>query len=372
MNHAEQTLRDWLKRADIVLNGERPSHPKVHNTALYERVLSDGIVGLGEAYMEGWWDCEQPDQLIYKALQKSLDRRLAPLKMLPVMLRAKWVNRQRRAKAFAIGEHHYDLGNDLYTHMLDKRMVYTCAYWQNADTLDQAQEAKLDLTCRKMHLESGMTVLDIGCGWGGLARFAAEKYGVNVVGITVSKEQVAWGMERCQGLPVELRLQDYRDLTGQFDRIVSLGMFEHVGLKNYTTFMRVVNRCLKPDGLFLLHSVGANRARDSVINPWMDKYIFPGAMLPTVRQLADVTEPYFIMEDWHNLGADYDTTLLAWMANVKRNKAALLAAGYDERFYRMWIFYLLCCAASFRARRNQLWQIVYTKGGMQGGYRAVR
>ena len=186
----------------------------------------------------------------------------------------KLFNYQSKARAFQIGEHHYDLGNDLFEKMLDKRMIYSCGYWKNAKTLDEAQEAKLDLICRKLYLKPGMKVLDIGCGWGGFAFFAAEKYGVEVVGVSVSKEQIAYAEAKRGKLPVTFLLQDYRDITGSFDRVVSVGMFEHVGYKNYTEFMTVVNRCMKDDGLCLLHTIGATITSFHP-DPWIQKYIFP-------------------------------------------------------------------------------------------------
>lgn len=249
-------------------------------------------------------------------------------------------------------------------------MVYTCGYWKNAKDLDEAQEAKLDLVCRKIGLASGQRVLDIGCGWGSFAKFAAENYGAQVVGITVSKEQVRLAQERCAGWPVEIRLQDYRAMRETFDRVISLGMFEHVGYKNYRTYFEVARRCLKEDGLFLLHTIGGNVSAKST-DPWIDKYIFPNSMIPSAAQIAKAAEGLFVMEDWHNFGADYDKTLLAWYQNVESHWLEL-STRYDERFHRMWRYYLLSCAGSFRVRVNQLWQIVYSKQGVQGGYTAIR
>ncbi len=372
MNKVKRTVRDILKLAEIELNGDRPCDLIVKDDRFYSAILSGGALALGETYMDGWWDCECIDQLVYMALRADLEHRIKPLKvLLPVMI-SKLANRQTRARAFRIGEHHYDLGNELYKRMLDKRMIYTCGYWKRAADLNQAQEDKLDLVCKKMQLQPGMKLLDIGCGWGGFAKFAAEKYRVEVVGVTVSGEQIELGSKMCEGLPVDLRLQDYRDVqTCGFDRVVSLGMFEHVGVKNYRTFMQVVDRCLHKDGLFLLHTIGANTTKES-IDPWTDKYIFPGGMLPTQRQITHATEGVFVMEDWHNFGVDYDPTLTAWMENVDRHWPELAGLGYDQRFYRMWRYFLLSSAGSFRARRSQLWQVVYSKKGIGGGYQAVR
>ncbi|HSH41250.1 MAG TPA: cyclopropane fatty acyl phospholipid synthase [Arenicellales bacterium] len=371
MNRAERTVRGLLDGTGVELNGDRPSDLRVIDDRFYERVLSDGSIGFGEAYMDGWWECEALDVMIDRLLRADLESRVSPAKLILPVLYAKLVNRQRRSRAFDVATRHYDLGNELYRRMLDRRMTYTCGYWEHAEDLDQAQEHKLDLTCRKMELAPGMRVLDIGCGWGSFAGFAAERYGVEVVGVTVSKEQVELGREMTSGLPVDLRLQDYREVEGTYDRIVSLGMFEHVGLKNYEIFMQVVLRCLKDDGLFLLHTIGTNTSATAV-DPWTDKHIFPGGMLPTAARISAAVEGRLVIEDWHNFGLDYDPTLMAWMANVDRHRHELQDLGYDERFYRMWRFFLLSSAGGFRARRNHLWQIVLSKPGYSGRYRSVR
>ncbi len=249
-------------------------------------------------------------------------------------------------------------------------MTYTCAYWKDAATLDYAQENKLDLTCRKLALKPGMHVLDIGCGWGSFAKFAAENYGVKVTGITVSKEQVELGKKMCEGLPVDLRLMDYRELTQTFDHIVSLGMFEHVGYKNYRSYMKVVHSCLKDEGLFLLQTIGSNLS-STFTDPWINEYIFPDSLLPSISQIGKSIEGLFVMEDWHNFSADYDRTLMAWQNNFT-SRWEELKDKYDSRFFRMWNYYLLSCAGAFRSRKNQLWQIAFSKNGIKGGYTSVR
>jgi len=360
-----------LAGAGIQIDGQRPWDIQVHDDRLYQRIFTQGSLGLGESYMDGWWDCKALDQLFTKLLRVDIDDRAKyRWSLLPIYLRAKMLNLQKKSRAFQIGGHHYDIGNALYSRMLDRRMAYSCGYWKHAKTLDQAQEAKLDLICKKLGLKSGMRILDIGCGWGSLVKFATEKYKVKAVGITVSKEQLAYGKKSCSGLPVELRLQDYRDLDGQFDRIVSVGMFEHVGYKNYRTYMEVAHRCLKDDGLFLLHTIGSNRSV-TVTDPWIEKYIFPNSMLPSIKQIAGSIEGLFIMEDWHNFSVDYDKTLMVWFANVEKHWNELKKT-YDERFHRMWRYYLLSCAGSFRSRWNQLWQIVLSKKGVVGGYNPIR
>ncbi len=359
-----------LSYADVKIGGSRPWDIEVHNDALYRRVLAQGPLGAGESYMDGWWDCTALDEFFYRVTAADLEARVRPATEFFRVLGAKLVNLQRPSRAFHVGRRHYDIGNELYRHMLGERMIYSCAYWRDAATLEQAQEAKLDLVCRKLGLRPGMRVLDIGCGWGGAARFAAERYEVEVLGITVSAEQVSLARELCRGLPVEIRLQDYRDVEGSFDRVFSLGMFEHVGCRNYATFMRIVRGCLKPDGLFLLHTIGSNRSVTRA-NAWTERYIFPNSMLPSAKQIGSAIEGMFVLEDWHSFGPDYDTTLMCWFRNFDEHWDAL-RADYGERFYRMWKYFLLSSAGSFRSRKNQLWQIVLSPSGVPGGYSSVR
>ena len=359
-----------LAPADVKIGGERPWDIQVHNDALYSRVLVEGALGLGESYMDGWWDCEHLDQFVQRILAADLNTRVKPLVDVFWSAKARLVNLQKSSRAFQVGRRHYDIGNDLYSRMLDSRMVYSCGYWKDATTLDAAQEAKLELVCRKLGLEPGMRVLDIGCGWGGTAKFVVERYRVQVVGITVSVEQARLARELCRGLPVEIRLQDYRDVNERFDRVLSLGMIEHVGYKNYRSYMNVVRRCLRDDGLFLLHTIGGNRSV-TWTDPWIARYIFPNSMLPSARQTTEAIEGLFVLEDWHNFGADYDKTLMCWFRNFEEAWPDL-RTGYDERFYRMWKYYLLSSAGSFRVRKNQLWQIVLSPRGVPGGYAAPR
>ncbi|MFQ5474492.1 MAG: cyclopropane fatty acyl phospholipid synthase [Candidatus Nanoarchaeia archaeon] len=366
----KQTIQECLSLANVQINGNRPWDIQVHNPKFYARSLAGGSLALGESYMDGWWDCEQLDQFINKVLKAKLDEKVGSKSLIWNVLKAKVINMQSRSRAYEVGKHHYDIGNDLYKHMLDKRMVYSCGYWRNAKTLDRAQEEKLDLICNKMGLKPGMKVLDIGCGWGSFMRYAAEKYGVECVGITISKEQVKLARAVCRGLPVKIRLQDYRKLKGRFDRIISIGMFEHVGYKNYRTYMEVVDRCLKQDGLFLLHTIGGNQSVCST-DPWINRYIFPNSMLPSMKQINAASEGLFVLEDVHSFGAHYDKTLMAWYDNFTENWNKI-KSDYDQRFYRMWTYYLLSCAGTFRSRKNQLWQIVFSKKGVNGGYQGIR
>jgi cyclopropane-fatty-acyl-phospholipid synthase len=359
-----------LSFADVEINGSRAWDIQVHNENLYARLVAGASLALGESYMDGWWDCEKLDEFFCRVLRAQLDTRVNPRTWYLDALKARLFNLQKPSRAFRIGQHHYDIGNNLYACMLDERMIYSCGYWEAAGSLDEAQEAKLDLVCRKLDLQPGMRVLDIGCGWGGTARFAAERYRVQVVGVTVSAEQARFGEELCRGLPVDIRMQDYRDINETFDRILSIGMFEHVGRKNYRTFMGKARDCLEDDGLFLLHTIGGNRSVAGT-DPWIERYIFPNSMLPSAKQISSAIEGLFVLEDWHSFGSDYDRTLMQWFRNFHDNWDTL-EEHYDERFYRMWKYYLLSSAGSFRARSNQLWQLVLSPEGVPGGYWASR
>ena len=367
-----------LAHADVRIGGDRPWDVQVHRPRFYGRVLGQGSLGLGESYMDGDWNTGSLDGLLCRLLEARLDERVKGAAARFDALRAWLSNRQTRRRAREVGRRHYDLGNDLYRAMLGPGMVYSCGYWRDAADLASAQAAKLELCCRKLDLRAGMRLLDIGCGWGELLRHAAEHHGVRGVGITISREQAALARERCAGLPVEIRLQDYRELGRdgeRFDRIVSIGMFEHVGVDNYPEYMDVARRCLADDaahggGLFLLHSIGGERSRRRT-DPWIARYIFPNSMLPSAAQVARAVEGRFVIEDWHNFGADYDRTLQAWRDNIEAAWDTL-PARYDARFRRMWRYYLAGSMASFRTRRNQVWQLVLSPRGVPGGYVAPR
>ncbi|MEA3277285.1 MAG: cyclopropane fatty acyl phospholipid synthase [Pseudomonadota bacterium] len=359
---SEQIVLEELAAADVRVDGSHPSDLLVHDPAFYTRLLRDGALGFGEAYMDGQWDCEALDELTVKLIEgKLVQKYRTSWGNLLHVLKARALNLQSTLRAFQVGERHYDIGNDLYQAMLGRRLAYTCAYWKDAETLDEAQEAKLDLVCRKANLQPGMKVLELGCGWGCFAQYAAEKYGVEVTGLTVSKAQVELGNHLCEGLPVELRLEDYRNATGAYDAVISIGIMEHVGNKNYRTYMEVADRCLKEDGVTVVHTIAGNlEGKD--FNPWFDKYIFPNAVVPSLSQLARAAEGLFVIEDVHNIGPHYDPTLMAWYENFEQAWPKL-KDKYGDRFYRMWRFYLLTAAGGFRARYQQLFQIVMTKEG---------
>ena len=374
---AKGKVAELLAQAGLELNGKNPWDPQIHNERLYDRVFKGGSLALGESYMDGWWGADDLSGFFYRLFHKGAPTRLLGIGIIAQVIKSKLFNLQRGGRAFEVGEKHYDIGNDLYQKMLGERMIYSCGYWRNARNLGEAQENKLDLICRKINIKPGDMVLDIGCGWGGFAKFAAERYGAKVIGMTVSQEQAVLARQETAGLDVEIRLSDWREIKNQtFSHVVSMGMFEHVGPKNYRAFMEKVRDLLSDDGLFLLHTIGHSKTTRN-LEPWCNKYIFPNGHLPSMAQIAIATdrrwfsEALLTMEDWHNFGQDYDKTLSAWHSNFEQAWPSL-KRSYSKRFYRMWNYYLLVSAGMFRARYIHLWQIVYSKHGVEGGYTPVR
>lgn len=371
----EKKVSSLLAEAGVRVNGSADWDITVHDDRLFRRLIVNGALGLGEAYVDGWWDCRRIDQLFDRLLTADVPRRIAfDRHSLYESIHQRVRNLQNLTGAARNGRYHYDLGNDLFTAMLDRRMAYSCGYWKNAATLDEAQEAKLDLVCRKIGVRAGQRVLDIGCGWGSFMQLAAERYGASCVGITISPEQASLARQRCADWPIQIRLQDYRDLDECFDQIISIGMFEHVGPKNHRTYMRAAHRCLSDSGLFLLHTIGAkasfpNRHDSEAV--WINRHVFPGVVIPSMRQIGRAIDGLFVVEDVQDLGPNYDPTLMAWFDNFDRAWPEL-RAHYGERFYRTWKYYLLSCAGAFRSRKYQVWQFVMSKQGVRGGYQTVR
>ena len=366
-----RVLRELAAMAGVRFNGNSPWDIQVHDKEVYHRILTRGSLGFGESYMDGLWNSFALDEMFYRLLSANVEEvGWARLRLLGEALRQRLFNLQSSRRAFQVGEQHYDIGNDVFEAMLDSSMNYSCAHWHNADDLEQAQQNKLDMICRKLELEPGEILLEIGCGWGGLARHAAQHYVVEVLGITVSKEQQQLAQARCAGLPVTIELMDYRELNGQFDKVVSVGMFEHVGKKNYPVYLDAISHLMKDEGLFLLHTIGIYKTTGTV-DPWFDKYIFPNHKLPSAAQITAALNDRFLIEDWHNFGQDYDRTLMAWWEKFDAAWPTL-EHKYGERFYRMWKYYLLCCAGFFRSRHGQLWQLVLSKRTRSQTYRSVR
>jgi cyclopropane-fatty-acyl-phospholipid synthase len=366
-----RAIQEILKVADVRVNGDRPWDIVVHDKRFWRRIALFGNIGLGDAYVDGWWDCSAIDEMIHRLLDVASRRERQPwIVYLCGYLTGTIFNLQSLPRAFQVGERHYDIGNDLYEAMLGKDLVYSCAYWQaGAKSLEEAQRDKLELVCRKISLKPGMRVLDIGCGWGSFCKYAAENYGVELVGLTVSREQAAYATRTLKHLPVEIRLQDYRTMGGLFDAIVSIGMFEHVGPKNYPHYMRIARHNLRDEGTFLLHTIGSNRTNPPV-RSWITKHIFPNGYIPSLRQVGGAVEDRFVVEDLQNFGPDYALTLMEWYRNFEHGWSSLRGRKpqYDERFRRMWRYYLLSCAGAFRARDQQLWQFVLSPKGQAGSY----
>lgn len=362
-------VRDALLRAGISIGGTAPGDIQVHNDHFFDRVVAEGTLGLGESYMDGWWDAEHLDVFFTKCLRARLENVARSRHHFLLFLKAKLLNMQTPERAHQVAQKHYNLGNSFYADMLGPGMHYTCGYWDGVSTLEQAQEAKCELVCRKLMLKPGDSVLEVGCGWGGFAEYAARRYGCRVTACNIAEEQVRYAKERCKGLDVTVMLADYRSVKGTYDKIVSIGMFEHVGPKNYRAAMELTNNCLEDDGLYLLHTIGVDEMRMAT-DPWFDKYIFPGGVLPSMQKIAQAAEGQFVVEHFHSFGPYYDQTLMAWYDNF-RNTWYKYEHEYGERFFRMWTYYLLSSAGAFRARSNELWQWVFSKSGVPGGYKAL-
>lgn len=352
----EDEGRRLLGLADIEVGGTKPWDIHIHDERFWSRVLRDRELGLGESYQDGWWTSKRVDEMLTRLITGGIYDELKPsLGAMKLTLSSFVHNRQSVRRAAKNASAHYNIGNELYGAMLDKRMIYSCAYWARATNLDEAQEHKLDLICQKLELEPSMKLLEIGCGWGGFAQFAAERYGVHVTAISPASEQVRLARQRCEGLDVDILEADYRQVRGKFDRIVSVGMLEHVGPRNYYEFFGTCDRSLTQDGMMLHQSI-TNTVSKNRSDPWLDKYVFPGGVLPSLKQLATATEGRFIIEDLHNFGPDYDRTLMSWLHNIELHWDQL--PDFDERFRRTWRYYLMGSAASFRARSVQLMQLV--------------
>jgi len=365
-------ITELFQLADVAIGGARPWDIQVHNDQFYRRMMAGGSLGLGESYMDGDWDCEALDQLFDRVISCRLGDALGmtlPLALLVLVSRIQ--NRQTVRRSRQAADVHYDLPVDIFEATFDKRLTGSCGYWTEAATLDEAQDAKLDLICRKIGLRQGNTVLDIGCGWGSFMGYAAERYGADCLGVTVSPVQADYARKRYAGLAVRPLLQDYRNFSGpKADHLVSMGMFEHVGAKNYRTYFQCARRYMKDDGLFLLHTIWENK-RFPAIDPWQDRYIFPNGDLPSVGEITTAAEGLFVVEDVHNFGTFYDRTLMAWNANFQSARADM-ERRHGNRFCRMWEYYLLQNAGAFRSRHISVGQFVLSPRGVRDGYRSVR
>ena len=368
----ERRISDLFEGADVQIGGSRPWDIKVNNDRFYRRVMADGSLGLGEAYMDGDWNCESLDQFFDRVISHRLNEKhgiTLPLAILVMGSRIQ--NRQTISRAKQAADVHYDLPIDIFEATFDRRLTGSCGYWKDATTLNDAQDAKLDLVCRKIGLKQNNTILDIGCGWGSFIGYAAEHFDAKCKGITISPVQVDYAKKRYAGSSVHPILQDYRNFDGQkVDHLVSMGMFEHVGPKNYRTYFECARRYMKDDGLFLLHTIWENE-RYPTIDAWQNKYIFPNGDLPSVGQITTAVEGLFVVEDVHNFGTFYDKTLMAWNEKFQANRPKMVRC-HGERFCRMWEYYLLQSAGAFRCRHISVGQFVLSPQGVRQGYESVR
>ena len=371
VDNVKLLIESLLAKAGITINGKNPWDIQVKNDQFFKRVLRHGSLGLGESYMDGWWHAHQLDAFFYRVLREKMYDQIKPtFQTILWYVKSLLVNRQSKIRSTKVAKQHYDLGNDFYMSFLDPYNQYTCGYFKETEDLNVAQEQKLDLICKKLRLKPNDHVLDIGCGWGGFAKYAAEHYGCQVTGITISDQQIRYAINFCRGLPVTILKKDYRDLNGKYDKVLICGMIEHVGYKNYRKLMRKVYQVLDNQGLFLLHTIGGNQSLKHA-DPWISRYIFPNSMIPSIPQLSAALDGLFVMEDWHNFGDHYTKTLRAWYENFK-NEWERFSTSYSTRFYRMWEYYLLASAGAFQSRDLQLWQVVLSKDGLQNGYISIR
>jgi len=373
----KEIIQRYLDMAGITLNGDKPYDMRIHNEEAYRRILRDGSIGLGETYMEGWWDCDRLDEFAYYMTKADVGGKFKyNLKFKLKALLPRLFNMQTLRLSRRVSDQHYDIDNELYEYMLGPTMSYTCAYWKNAKTLDEAQLNKLDLECRKLYLKPGETVLDLGCGWGGFSLYAAKHYDVKIVAVNIAKNNIDYLNANKGDLPIETYVCDYRNVDKynprkkKFDKVLAVGMLPHVGYKNHRMLFEVMRGNLKDEGLAFIHSVGSNITMHRA-DPWTDKYIFPNGVAPSIRQIGTALERLFIMEDWHNYSRDYDYTLSAWHDNLSKHWE-LLSERYDKKFYLMWKYFLLFCAGMYRARGLQLWEFVLSPYGVPDGYVAVR
>ena len=346
--------------------GHPAFHVHITNPALVRRLVSNPELALGQGYMDGDLVVDGDDLYGFmECILKNLPENRAPKWTDPVGIAHQALRRAQQfnpvSRSHRNVKHHYDLSEDLYTKFLDADRQYSCAYFHNPDdTLEQAQVQKKAHIAAKLLLEPGMRVLDIGCGWGGLALTLARDYGVSVVGVTLSKEQHAYAISRAEreGLSdrVSFRLVDYRQVNGQFDRIVSVGMFEHVGVPQYRTYFRTIHNLLAEDGVALVHSIGRAAAPGNT-NPWIQKYIFPGGYTPALSEaMAAVERENLWPTDIESLRLHYAQTLRHWRMRFLDHLGEVESL-YDARFCRMWRYYLVASELSFRIGRQLVFQI---------------
>jgi cyclopropane-fatty-acyl-phospholipid synthase len=345
----------------------------VKNPELYDRIVRDGSLGMGEGYMEGWWDAENGDiasaigVIISNHLEKAI--RVSPSLLLSAASTKLFANVSRVRSKTNI-QQHYDVGNDFYELFLDDNMAYTCAYQKDPnDTIEQMQDQKHERVARKLGLKAGESMVDLGCGFGGMLRYSAKNYGITGMGVTLSEGQYEWGNSKMkeEGLQDKIRieLKDYRDMTGTFDKVVSIGLAEHTWQRGYETFIGKVSELLKDGGIGLVHTIGSTAAPSETTEAWINKYIFPDGRLPRLEELVEeMRRAGLTVAHVENLKLHYAETLRHWKEKFNKNRDAIQKLGpqYNEQFIRMWDYYLQVCEAGFRYGDLQLYQILFCKG----------
>lgn len=368
---AETFITKRLAEAGIVVGGHRAWDLQVKNKDCFWKMIREGNLGMGETYMKGWWNAKKLDELFFRLLKADTDTKppwqwTHKLSSIPSLI----VNMQTVARSKVVAEKHYNFGTEFFRSFLDPYMQYSCAVFEHHDNLAKAQERKMGLICKKINLQPNDHLLDVGCGWGGLMKFASQRTGCNATGINISKDQIMFAKEFCKDLPIDFQEMDYRKTTGKYSKAVSVGMFEHVGSKNHRTFMETIHKSLDDNGVFLLQTIGANE-HQIASDQWITHYIFPNGHLPSLAEITKAAEGLFVIEDVHNIGPNYDKTLMSWHGclNKKIDESTSNTnentPNVEEKQRRMWNYYLLSCAGAFRARNIQCWQIVFTKAHRQ-------
>jgi len=331
-----------------------------------KQLLCDGFLGFGEAFMAGDLEVEGDlQELLRLGICLRYDRPNLSFWQNVRFLAHSLATRNTLGRTPQNIEHHYDLGDEFYQLFLDQTLTYSCAYFTSErDSLEQAQLNKYEHICRKLKLRPGEKLLDIGCGWGGMLIYAAQNYGVNGLGNTLSLNQCEYARSKIEQLglqnQIEVVLKDYREITGKFDKFVSIGMFEHVGKKFIPVFMHKVSQLLKKGGIGLLHTIGKNTECPG--DPWIMKYIFPGGYIPKLSEIVrEMGRSDFPIMDVENLRFHYGHTLDRWAGNYEKNVEEVRCM-FDESFVRMWRLYLHACSAGFKYGSSRLYQILFSNG----------
>jgi len=358
----ETLITAGLTRAGVTVNGPNPWDIRVLDNRLFRRVVGTRELGFGDSYVEGWWECDRIDELVTRILRTGIKRILPPgISGLTLAARSVITNTQGSERAGDNATAHYGQHDALLRLILGEPLVYSCADWRDATDLADAQHAKIDRLASKLQLRPGMRVLDIGCGWGATADYLSTRHGVIVVGITPVAAQATHAARHHRHSDVSFVTTDFSNFTSPkpFDRIYSVGMVEHVGPKNLKPFFRHCQDLLVDDGIMFHQTIGRRTPRAST-DAWIDRRIFPGGAIPSVQQLSRAWSAGWVLEDFENLGPDYDRTLMAWLGLLEGKKDQVLDQ-FGEEMYRTFRFYFQYCAGAFRARELQLWQLVLTK-----------